>query len=153
MEQSNSAIFYDTAFFCKFYRRVEEDINPEAEIGRFLTERIRFSNAPPFVGTIEYRRPHSKAITLGIFQGYVANQSDAWTFTLNEITHFIDRLLAHRSELTELPQLPPSPLEVTEIPVPPVLERTDGEDFTRKWPPFSGNAPGELHLALASRTT
>ena len=81
VEQSNSTIFYDTAFFCKFYRRVEEDINPEAEIGRFLSERIRFSHAPPFVGSIEYRRPHSKPITLGIFQGYVANQSDAWTFT------------------------------------------------------------------------
>jgi len=41
-EQSNSAINYDNTFFLKLYRRMEEGIHPELEIGRFLSDRIGF---------------------------------------------------------------------------------------------------------------
>jgi maltose alpha-D-glucosyltransferase/alpha-amylase len=34
-EQSNTSILYDNAFFLKLYRRLEDGINPDLEIGRF----------------------------------------------------------------------------------------------------------------------
>ena len=34
-------------FFLKFYRRLQPGINPELEIGRYLTEVVRFPNIVP----------------------------------------------------------------------------------------------------------
>src|SRR5208282_3315056 len=38
-EQSNTSIAYGNRFILKIYRRVEPGLNPEVEIGTFLTER------------------------------------------------------------------------------------------------------------------
>ena len=52
-EQSNSSILFDNKFFLKLYRKIEDGLNPDVEINRFLTERTNFPNVPAFVGAIE----------------------------------------------------------------------------------------------------
>src|SRR5947208_10511174 len=53
-EQSNSSMLFDNKFFLKLYRKVEDGVNPDVEITRFLTEHTKFPNVPAFVGAIEY---------------------------------------------------------------------------------------------------
>ena len=68
--------------FLKGYRRVRPGVNPELEIGRFLTEVARFRNCVPLAGALEYTATDGTTITLALLQGYVANQGDGWTYTL-----------------------------------------------------------------------
>ena len=50
----NVTIFFGDKLVLKFFRRVGTDINPELEIGRFLTEK-NFPHSPPLLGALEYR--------------------------------------------------------------------------------------------------
>ena len=54
VEQSNTAIIYGGRVFLKLYRRLEEGVNPDAEILRFLGAR-GFPHVPPFCGALEFR--------------------------------------------------------------------------------------------------
>jgi predicted trehalose synthase len=53
VEQSNSSVSYSDRLFLKVIRRLEPGVNPELEIGRFLTER-HFPHAAQVAGAIEY---------------------------------------------------------------------------------------------------
>src|ERR1700730_18493808 len=73
-EQSNSSVVYDQRLVLKIFRRLEEGLNPDVEIGTFLTERTSFRNVPPVAGYLEYLGDGGTRICLGVLQGYVANQ-------------------------------------------------------------------------------
>ncbi|MGH9559839.1 MAG: maltokinase N-terminal cap-like domain-containing protein, partial [Terracidiphilus sp.] len=90
-EQSNTSIVYGDRYILKFFRRLEQGLNPDVEIGRFLTTVAHFPNVPPHCGALTYVSPEpkglqeSKVITLGILQGFVPNRGDAWRFTVESI--------------------------------------------------------------------
>ena len=52
-EQSNSTALVDNDYVVKLYRKLEAGINPEIEIGRFLTEVAGFANTPALLGSVE----------------------------------------------------------------------------------------------------
>ena len=68
--------------FLKAYRHVRPGVNPELEVGRFLTEVAGFPNCVPLAGALEYIAADGTPITLALLQGYVANQGDGWTYAL-----------------------------------------------------------------------
>ena len=41
----------------KVLRRLEEGVNPDLEIGRYLTDKCRFSHTSQTLGSIELRPP------------------------------------------------------------------------------------------------
>lgn len=90
-EQSNSSILFGDSLILKLFRRVEEGINPDVEIGRALTEDAAFSNIPPFAGQISYKvdarddKPERHYV-VALLQGQVHNLGDGWAWTLNELT-------------------------------------------------------------------
>jgi len=151
-EQSNTAVIYDKTFFLKLYRRLEEGVHPELEIGKFLSDRIRFQHVAPMAGSLEYRRDGAEPVALALLQGFVPNQGDAWTLTLSEIGQFLDRVLAHREEAKESP--PPAaavPPELGSFELSPAfLEMIRG--FYPEMVSLLGKRTGEFHLALASRS-
>jgi maltose alpha-D-glucosyltransferase/alpha-amylase len=75
--------------FLKFYRRLREGMNPEFEVGRFLTEVARFPHCVPLTGSIDYLL-EGKSTTLGLMQAYVPNQGDGWGYTLNYLDRFLE---------------------------------------------------------------
>ncbi len=86
-EQSNSSLLFGDRFILKLFRRVQPGENPDAEIGRFLTEAAHFSNIAPFAGELVYtgKAEDDQPTTIGLLQGLVANQGDGWYWTLDEI--------------------------------------------------------------------
>jgi len=94
-EQSNTSIVYGNICILKLFRQIEEGINPELEIVSFLSRKSFFTNIPPLLGSLEYRRPKSnEPATIGILYGYVQNQGDAWSYTLDSIGHFFERVVS-----------------------------------------------------------
>ena len=93
VEQSNSSVIYGGCVFLKLYRRLEEGVNPDAEILRFLGAR-NFPHVPPFCGALEFRRAGRAPQVLALATGMVPNDGDAWSFTLRELTRQLERVLA-----------------------------------------------------------
>src|SRR5205823_7931198 len=81
-------VIFGERLMLKVFRRLEEGVNPELEVGRFLTEKTNFSQTAPLAGSLEYRRAKGEPISIAILQGYVPNQGDAWQYTLNTVAHF-----------------------------------------------------------------
>lgn len=89
-EQSNSSIVYGDRCILKLFRKLEPGLNPDAEIGIFLTER-GFAHTPDVLGTLEYRTP-AAVYSVGILQRFVKNRGDAWTFALESLNGFFSRV-------------------------------------------------------------
>jgi maltose alpha-D-glucosyltransferase / alpha-amylase len=96
-EQSNTSVLIGDNMIFKALRRIEPGIHPELEIGRFLTDVASFTNAPPLLGSVELRDEGGQPTALGVLQGFVRNQGDGWSFTLD----YLERVL---SQLEFLPQ-------------------------------------------------
>jgi maltose alpha-D-glucosyltransferase/alpha-amylase len=92
-EQSNTSLVFGERFLFKLYRRLNEGVNPDLEIGRFLTEKAGFARTPPTLGAVEYER-NGKSFTLGVLQGFVPNSGDAWTYTLGWLDRLFNQVLA-----------------------------------------------------------
>jgi maltose alpha-D-glucosyltransferase / alpha-amylase len=137
-EQSNSSMLFDNKFFLKLYRKIEDGVNPDVEITRFLTERTKFPNVPEFVGAIEYRRPKAEPTVVCLLQRAVTNEGDVWSLTLDAVGRYYERVLARKADLqNEI--APPGTL----------LDELFGGVYPEKMK-LLGQRTGELHLALAS---
>src|SRR5437870_1764722 len=103
-EQSNTTVLVGTDYVVKLFRRLEPGLNPEIEVGHFLTETVAFSHAPPLLGTVEMEENGAYS-AVAVVHGFVQNQGDAWTVTSAYLDRFVEeqRLLTaeaagHRGE-------------------------------------------------------
>jgi maltose alpha-D-glucosyltransferase / alpha-amylase len=148
-EQSNSSILYGDRYFLKLYRGLEEGINPDLEITRFLSERCRFEHVPTFLGSIDYRFTGGTPLVLGMLQKFVPNQGDAWSFTLDILGQFFEEILARRGENLPLPERLPFFLDArVEDLAPPLRDTLQG--FYLEMVGLLGQRTAEMHLALGS---
>jgi maltose alpha-D-glucosyltransferase/alpha-amylase len=147
-EQSNNSVVFGERLILKVFRRLEEGINPELEVGRFLTESTTFSQIAPLAGSLEYRRSIGEPLSLAVLQGYVPNQGDAWQYTLNTFAHFLN---GPEVASSEAPALPGGLLQAVAAEVPEVATRTIGAYLESAR--LLGRRTAELHLALASDST
>jgi len=76
-EGSNTSIAYGDRLMLKLFRRPEVGLNPDWELGRFLTDTAHFRHVPVTAGAIEYTDTDGRVRTLGLLQGLVPNQGDA----------------------------------------------------------------------------
>jgi maltose alpha-D-glucosyltransferase/alpha-amylase len=86
----NTGVSLGQRMFLKAFRRVRTGINPEVEVGRFLTEVARFPNTVPLAGTVDYLAADGTAATLAVLQGYVENQGDSWSYTVDYLARFLE---------------------------------------------------------------
>ncbi len=147
-EQSNSSVVFGDRLLLKVFRRIEEGINPELEVGLFLQERTSFRHAAPVAGALEFRRPSGATIVLAVLHGQVPHQGDAWGHTRDALGLYFERALTSPTPAAELP-LPRRPLlDLAAEEVPPLAQELIGA--------YLGSAQllarrtAELHLALAS---
>ncbi len=95
---SNSAVILGDRLFLKVYRRLREGINPEVEMGRFLTETSPFGNIVPLAGAVEYVEGERR-MAVAVLQGYVPNQGDAWTYSVDYLVRFLKECLVRPKEI------------------------------------------------------
>jgi maltose alpha-D-glucosyltransferase / alpha-amylase len=93
-ERNNTVIEFDKSYLLKTFRRLEDGINPEQEMAQFLSTRPDYHGTAPLLGCIEYRRQSGEASTLAVLYQYVANQGDAWQYTLDQLSSFFERVAA-----------------------------------------------------------
>jgi len=149
-EQSNSAVLFASTFFLKLYRRLEQGVHPEAEVGRFLSEKTGFHQVAPLAGVLEYRRAGEEPFAVALLQGFVPSQGDAWSFTLNEVTRFFERALAHREELKVAVRPEGAGPPASEAPPLPTDLTGFMQGYYSEMVALLGKRTAEFHLALYS---
>ncbi len=149
-EQSNSSILFDQRLILKLVRRWSEGLNPDLEIGRFLTEGAKFPHVAPVIGALEYQVPRRPPVTVGILHGFVPNEGDAWQYTLDQLQGYFERVLGHLAEEANPPEDTGSVLDLMERTPPQLVNDLFGAYLETAR--LLGQRTAELHLALASGT-
>jgi maltose alpha-D-glucosyltransferase/alpha-amylase len=73
----------------KIHRRLRRGIEPEIEVGRFLS-RAGFANSPRFLGSVEYVDKEGQTTALAAAFEQVHNQGDGWTVVVNALDREIE---------------------------------------------------------------
>jgi maltose alpha-D-glucosyltransferase / alpha-amylase len=128
-EQSNTTALVDNQYVAKLFRRLEPGINPEIELGRFLTDTVAFPNSPPLLGAVELAEDGRRS-AVAVVHGFIQNQGDAWTVT----SAYLDRFVEEQRLLTA-----------------EAAEHSDEEAAYARRMEQVGRRVAELQLALASR--
>ena len=147
-EQSNTSVVYGNRLKLKIFRRLEEGVSPELEIGKFLTENELFPNSSTVAGSIEYQgRRDVEPVTLGVLHGYIQNEGDAWQYTLDALGRYFEQVLASPEAAALLPASD-SLLQISEESISPIIEETIGLYLVSAQ--LLGQRTAELHLTLVS---
>jgi maltose alpha-D-glucosyltransferase/alpha-amylase len=146
-EQSNTSLIFGDRLILKIFRRIEPGINPDYEIGQYLTEQVRYARVPAVLGGFEYRRPAEPSMTIALMQEMIESQADGWRHATDELSRFFD--LVERRQPPSVP-LPRSFRAMAAADPPrPVLDVMGGYLGTAE---TLGRRTAEVHLALASNS-
>ncbi len=147
-EQSNSSVIFGDKMILKIFRRIDQGVNPDLEIGTYLTEEAAFPHTPPVGGSLQYRRAHEEPMTLAVLMGFVPNQGDAWQYTLDNLGRFFERVTARSADIKEVPCPGSRPLRMVDEVVPARVNDLIGSYLlsARRL----GERTAEFHLAMAS---
>ena len=150
-EQSNTAIVYGNQLFLKLFRKLEQGINTDLEVSTFLNEETDFKATPRVAGSIEYRDSRGEPTTLAILQSYTDNSGDAWSYALDSIGRYFERVLSDANIVEKLEKATPdeSYIALARRQVPPIARELIGEFLTDA--ETLGRRTAEMHQALASR--
>ena len=93
-EQSNTLVVLGDRLVLKGYRRLRGGINPEIEIGRFLTEVSPFPHIAALCGALEHRDAAGETTAVAVLHQYVSNEGSGWDYTIAHLRRLIDDALA-----------------------------------------------------------
>lgn len=144
-DQTNSSVLFGNKLILKLYRRNDQGINPEVEMIHFLNEQSDFKQVPNIVSILEYKKKNSQT-TVGVLQEFVANQGDAWKYTISALQVFYDEALT-REVSSEKINMPDDFLCLHEDEAIDTYHLIDGYAESAY---LLGKRTAELHLALAS---
>jgi maltose alpha-D-glucosyltransferase/alpha-amylase len=143
-EQSNTSIFFGDRLMLKLYRKPQPGVNPDTEIGQYLTETTGFDRIPQFCGAIEYVNAGGEPHTLAILQEAMENQGDGWQWTLEELSQYYEHCAAF---------VEPEALKAAPAPHPGKAEEKAAREamgLSLEAAATLGRRTAELHLALAA---
>jgi maltose alpha-D-glucosyltransferase/alpha-amylase len=145
-EQSNTNFLYGQAVLMKLFRRLQPGLNPDVEIGRFLTETAHFPRIAPFLGQLAVTDRKGDTTVTAMLQGLVKNEGDGWQWTLEELSRYYESV-ASCPPPKEQGRLPRFGEEGT---VPADASERAGLYLTSA--ALLGQRTAEMHLALATET-
>ncbi len=74
-EQSNTSVILGDRVILKLVRRLEPGLNPDYDIGRHLTDRVRFEGVPALAGAVVWRGHGAEPTVVSIAQAFVEGAS------------------------------------------------------------------------------
>ena len=106
---------------------------------------------PRVAGSIEYRPRKGDAISIAMVQECVANEGDAWTFTVDAVDQYFERILVLPPERRSPPPADRgSLLELAARETPSEAQGPIGAFSQAAW--LLGRRTAEMHIALSSET-
>jgi len=144
--QSNSSIVYGDQLILKLFRRLDEGINPDLEVGRFLLDK-KFEGTPRLAASLEHQVERNPATTLAVVQAFVPNQGDAWQYSQEELKRFFERVVTKRDWGGPLPGARPLGALLAETAAPVAINNMIGMFLEAAR--LMGRRTAEVHLALA----
>ena len=103
LEQSNTNLNFADLLTLKVFRRVDEGVNPDLELGRLLTVRRRFEHVAPLAGFLEYEMSRGRTISVAVMHVFVPNHGNAWQFSLDELARFYEQVQAKAEHMLPAP--------------------------------------------------
>jgi maltose alpha-D-glucosyltransferase / alpha-amylase len=152
-EQSNTSVIFGQSLILKLFRRVEDGVNPDLELGRYLADRARFPHTPRVAGALEYQRDGGEPTTLAILHEFVPNEGDAWQYTRDALGRFAEEVVTERIHPgAEPPEAERDTLlERAGRPIPEEADEVIGSYLQSAQ--LMGQRLAELHAALAGDGT
>jgi maltose alpha-D-glucosyltransferase/alpha-amylase len=87
----NTSVALGERLMFKAYRRLQPGLNPEVEIGAYLTETAAVRAVPRLAGAVFFDAADGTTYTLGVLQEFVLNQGSGWRFALDYLEHHLER--------------------------------------------------------------
>ena len=147
--QRHTSIRYGERFVLKLFRRLHWGVNPELELGRFLTERA-FPYAPPLAGALEYHRADGERLSLAAVHGWLPKAESGWEYTLRALDRYYERVLSLTSEGGRIAAAGRPLIQLARQEFAPEVPELIGTYLESAR--LLGARTAELHLALASET-
>ena len=148
-KQSNTSIIYDHRYFLKLYRRLDNTINPDAELAQYLTETVKFANTPDYMGKLVYHTEKRNEAVLGMMQDLVTNVGTGWVNAKDAAHRYMERIETQAQELQpdydKTLRTQPLVFEALHEPESELIESLFPERIS-----LLGRRSAEMHLALAS---
>jgi len=88
---SNTIVAMRERLMLKGYRRLRAGMNPELEMGIYLTEVAHYANCARVAGVLEYIANDGQTRLLAMLQAYVVNQGDGWSYTLEYVRRHLEQ--------------------------------------------------------------
>jgi len=148
-DQSHSSILFGDKIVLKLFRQFDWGLNPELEIGRFLTAK-NFPQSKPLIGALEYIDAQNNRTTLAVINTYIPEGKTAWEYTLDTLGRFYERMTTSNAPGVAVPAASADPLKIFEQDIPPVMLEHIGTYLESAR--LLGVRTAELHLALASES-
>jgi maltose alpha-D-glucosyltransferase / alpha-amylase len=145
-EQSNTSVAFGDRLMLKLFRRIEEGINPDLEVSQALTDS-GFEQVPALAGWLTYKAG-SGAAAVSVLHQYVANQGDAWQYSLDQVGAFYERAAASDADAPPSAVDIPSLLEAASAEPPEDVRELTAPYLDSAW--LLGVRTAELHRALAA---
>jgi maltose alpha-D-glucosyltransferase/alpha-amylase len=77
-DQSNTSVVIGQRLLLKAFRRLQPGLNPELELGAYLSEEAGFAAVPPLAGFVELVSSRHGAETVAVAQAFIADGADAY---------------------------------------------------------------------------
>ena len=148
-EQSHTSILFGDKAVLKLFRQFDWGLNPELEIGRFLTEK-NFPQNKPLTGALEYIGAQDIRTTLAVVNTCIPEGKNAWEYTLDTLGRFYERMTTSGAQGGAAPAAAFDPLKIFEQDIPPAMLETIGTYIESAR--LLGVRTAELHLTLASES-
>ncbi|MDR3403746.1 MAG: maltose alpha-D-glucosyltransferase [Chthoniobacter sp.] len=97
VDQSNTSIACGDTWLLKILRKFERGPHPDVELTRFLGDEAHLACVPPYAGGLTLVDKAGDA-AIGMLFGFVVNQGDGWTYTLDALARYFDRVLEARRD-------------------------------------------------------
>jgi len=88
----DTSIKFGDRFVLKILRKIEPGLHPGVEMGSLLTEKVDFSYAAPFAGSLEYQSNSGETTVVALLHGFVPNEGTAWQRTRKHLDEFLERV-------------------------------------------------------------